>query len=66
MRVAQSLLEKPSLVSQIIVTLRDPDRAPALAEHFERLFGHRSRSWQERERAICRCSRRCGSRRRSR
>ncbi len=48
-RLAQSLLEKPSLVSQIIVTLRDPDRAPALAQHFERLFGHRSRSWQERE-----------------
>ncbi len=49
MRVAQVLLEKPSLVSMIIVTLRDPDRAPALAAHFERLFGHRSRSWQERE-----------------
>ena len=49
MRLAQSLLEKPSLVSQIIVTLRDPDRAPALANHFEELFGHRSRSWQERE-----------------
>ncbi len=49
LRVAQSLLKKPSLVSQIIVTLRDPSRAPALAEHFERLFGHRSRSWQERE-----------------
>ncbi len=49
MRVAQELLEKPSLVSMIVVTLRDPDRAPALADHFERLFGHRSRSWQERE-----------------
>ena len=49
MRVAQALLEKPSLVSMIVVTLRDPDRAPALADHFERLFGHRSRSWQERE-----------------
>ena len=49
LRVAQALLEKPSLVSMIIVTLRDPDRAPALADHFERLFGHRSRSWQERE-----------------
>ena len=48
-RLAQSLLEKPSLVSQIIVTLRDPDRAPQLANHFEELFGHRSRSWQERE-----------------
>ena len=49
MRVAQQLLEKPSMVSQIIVTLRDPNRAPALADHFERLFGHRARSWQERE-----------------
>ncbi len=48
-RLAQALLEKPSLVSQIIVTLRDPNRAPALAQQFERLFGHRSRSWQERE-----------------
>ncbi len=48
-RVAQELLEKPSMVSQIIVTLRDPDRAPQLADHFERLFGHRARSWQERE-----------------
>ena len=48
-RVAQDLLEKPSLVSQIIVTLRDPERAPALSQHFERLFGHRARSWQERE-----------------
>ena len=49
LRVAQGLLEKPSLVSQIVVTLRDPDRAPALSAHFERLFGHRARSWQERE-----------------
>lgn len=49
LRVAQSLLKKPSLVSQIIVTLRDPTRAPALADHLERLFGHRARSWQERE-----------------
>ena len=48
-RVAQALLEKPSMISQIIVTLRDPDRAPALSLHFERLFGHRARSWQERE-----------------
>lgn len=48
-RVGQGLLEKPSMVSQIIVTLRDPERAPALSAHFERLFGHRARSWQERE-----------------
>jgi lipoprotein-releasing system permease protein len=49
MRVAQMLLEKPAQVSMIIVTLRNPDRAPQLAIHFEKLFGHRSRSWQERE-----------------
>jgi lipoprotein-releasing system permease protein len=52
MKIAQQLLNKPSLVSQIIVTLRDPDRAPALADHFERLFGHRARSWQEREQGM--------------
>ena len=49
LRVAQSLLNKPSEVSFIIVKLRDPDRAPALAAHLEELLQHRSRSWQERE-----------------
>lgn len=48
-RAAQSLLKKPYLTTSIVFRLRDPDRAPQLAEHFERLFGHRSRSWQERE-----------------
>ncbi len=43
------LLKKPGYISAIIVKLRDPDRAPELAAHIERLFGHRSRSWQERE-----------------
>ena len=52
LRLAQSLLKKPSMVSQIIVTLRDPNRAPAVSEHFERLFGHRSRPWQEREQGM--------------
>ena len=33
----------------IIVTLRDPDKAPELAAHFEKLFYHRSRDWQTRE-----------------
>ena len=50
LRVAQSLLKKPSQVSFIIVKLRDPDRAPQLAAHLEQLLEHRSRSWQERER----------------
>ena len=49
MRVAQALLNKPSEVSMIVVTLRDPDKAPALAKHFENLFRHRSRDWQLRE-----------------
>ena len=49
LRVAQSVLKKPSEVSSIIVKLRDPDRAPQLAEHLQTLLQHRSRSWQERE-----------------
>ncbi|HTS17806.1 MAG TPA: ABC transporter permease [Verrucomicrobiae bacterium] len=50
LRVAQSLLNRPSEVSYIIVKLRDVDRAPQLAAHLEELLQHRSRSWQERER----------------
>lgn len=49
-RLAQALLKKPGLVSIIMVKLRDPERAPQLATHFESLFKHRTRSWQERER----------------
>ena len=49
LRVAQSLLNRPSEVSVIIVKLRDPDRAPQLAAHLEQLLEHRVRSWQERE-----------------
>ena len=48
-RVAQRLLKKPYQASMIIYKLRDPDRAPALATHFETLFQHVSQSWQERE-----------------
>jgi lipoprotein-releasing system permease protein len=33
----------------IVYKLRDPDRAPALAEHFQTLFQHDATSWQERE-----------------
>ena len=50
LRTAQVLLKKPGYVSSIIIKLRDPERAPELAAHLERLFGHRARSWQERER----------------
>jgi lipoprotein-releasing system permease protein len=48
-RVAQTLLHKPYTASMIIYKLRDPDRAPALAQHFETLFQHEAASWQERE-----------------
>ncbi|MFL6514546.1 MAG: ABC transporter permease [Chthoniobacterales bacterium] len=48
-RVAQILLHRPFAASMIIYKLRDPDRAPALAEHFQALFQHDATSWQERE-----------------
>jgi lipoprotein-releasing system permease protein len=48
-RVAQMLLRKPYDASMIIYKLRDPDRAPALADHFQNLFEHDATSWQERE-----------------
>lgn len=48
-RVAQTLLHKPYTASMILYKLRDPDRAPALAQHFEKLFQHDAASWQERE-----------------
>ena len=48
-RVAQTLLHKPFQASMIIYKLRDRDRAPALAKHFETLFQHDATSWQERE-----------------
>ena len=48
-RVAQTLLHKPYAASMIIYKLRDPNRAPALAHHFENLFQHDAASWQERE-----------------
>lgn len=48
-KIAQNLLNKPSMASNIIVKLRDPSRAPQISQHFERLFHHRARSWQERE-----------------
>jgi lipoprotein-releasing system permease protein len=50
-RVAQALLRKPYSASMIVYKLRDPDRAPALAQHFETLFQHDSLSWQDREEA---------------
>jgi lipoprotein-releasing system permease protein len=48
-KVAQSLLHRPFDASMIIYKLRNPDRAPALARHFEVLFQHVTQSWQDRE-----------------
>jgi lipoprotein-releasing system permease protein len=48
-RIAQALLQQPSGASMIIYKLRDPDRAPALAQHFEALFQHGATGWQDRE-----------------
>ena len=48
-RVAQRLLQKPFAASMIIYKLQNPDRAPALAAHFENLFQHNTESWQDRE-----------------
>jgi lipoprotein-releasing system permease protein len=50
LRVAQSLLAQPSHVSLVVVKLREPERAVALAAHLQELLQHRTRSWQERER----------------
>ena len=47
---AQMVMQKPYLASMLIVRLRDPERAPALAMQFEKHLHHRARSWQERER----------------
>jgi lipoprotein-releasing system permease protein len=48
-KVAQRLLRKPFPATMIIYKLRDPSRAPALGEHFQRLLAHEAQSWQERE-----------------
>ncbi|MCX6899855.1 MAG: ABC transporter permease [Verrucomicrobia bacterium] len=50
LKAAQSLLQRPYGVSHLMVKLRDPSRAPALATHLEQLLQHRARSWQDRER----------------
>ena len=50
-KIAQTLLRRPYAASMIIYKLRDPQRAPELAQHFETLFQHDSASWQEREAA---------------
>jgi lipoprotein-releasing system permease protein len=49
LKIAQRLLRKPYPATMILYKLRDPDAAPDLAQHFEQLFQHEARSWQERE-----------------
>jgi len=46
---AQSVLNMPYQISSIVVRLRDPERAPEIANHLEDQLLHISRSWQERE-----------------
>jgi lipoprotein-releasing system permease protein len=48
-RVAQTLLNKPYGASMIMFKLRDPTRAPELAQRFATLFEHDAQSWQDRE-----------------
>ena len=48
-KVAQNVLRKAFPATMIIYKLRDPNRAPALAEHFQTLFQHEAQSWQDRE-----------------
>ncbi|MGZ4965731.1 MAG: FtsX-like permease family protein [Chthoniobacterales bacterium] len=48
-KVAQNVLRKPFPATMIIYKLRNPNRAPALAEHFQTLFQHEAQSWQDRE-----------------
>lgn len=51
-RAAQSVLRKPYYTSSILVRIQNPEEAPALAAAFEDHFSHRSRPWQEREKAM--------------
>jgi lipoprotein-releasing system permease protein len=48
-RSAQMLLNKPYFTSFMIVKLKNPDRAPEIAEEFQDLLSHSSASWQERQ-----------------
>jgi lipoprotein-releasing system permease protein len=48
-KIAQRLLHKPYPATMILYKLRDPEKAPELAQHFEHLFQHETQSWQERE-----------------
>ena len=47
LRNAQTLLGKPDIIGRVEVKLVDPDRAPAVTEALERMFGYDAESWQE-------------------
>ncbi len=51
-KAAQSVLRKPYYTSSILVRVENPEEAPALAAAFEDHFSHRSRPWQDREKAM--------------
>lgn len=46
---ARSLLQKPTSASFIQIDLRDPDRAPMLAEHMQDVLHYKVTPWEERE-----------------
>jgi lipoprotein-releasing system permease protein len=51
-KAAQSVLRKPYYTSSILVRVQNPEEAPALAAAFEDHLSHRSRPWQDREKAM--------------
>lgn len=50
-RSAQQLMDKAYQTSFIMVQLHNPQKARSYADHFEDLLSHRSRAWQDREKA---------------
>ena len=46
LRTAQQLFGEPDVIRQVSIRLHDPERADAVAQHIERDFGYRARSWQ--------------------
>src|SRR5205814_492586 len=46
-RNAQILLGRPDIVGRIDIKLEDTERAPAVTDAVERMFGYDAESWQE-------------------
>lgn len=47
LRTAQTLLDRPDVISRIEVRLDDPERAIAVNDDLERMFGYDGESWKE-------------------